>query len=377
MPENNQPCGLTLSILRCQSNVMLDSTQLQSLGQEIKSWAHELGFQDCGITDTALDLHEQRLNAWLQEGYHGELDYMAAHGSKRSRPGELIEGTLRVISLRMDYLPDAQDASTILNNPDKAYVSRYALGRDYHKLLRKRLSKLATRLRDHVQDNYDYRAFVDSAPVLERGLAQKAGLGWIGKNTMLIASDAGSWFFLGEIYTNLALPLDDAFSDTHCGSCTRCLELCPTDAFVKPFVLDARRCISYLTIESKAPIPEDLRPLMGNRIFGCDDCQLVCPWTKFSPPSQETDFNPRNNLDGEDLLALFQWSEEEFLRRTEGSPIRRTGYEGWMRNIAVALGNAPPSIAIVDALQQRLPDASDLVAEHCHWAIKQQKDALP
>lgn len=356
---------------------MLDSTQLQSLGQEIKSWAHELGFQDCGITDTALDLHEQRLNAWLQEGYHGELDYMAAHGSKRSRPGELIEGTLRVISLRMDYLPDAQDASTILNNPDKAYVSRYALGRDYHKLLRKRLSKLATRLRDHVQDNYDYRAFVDSAPVLERGLAQKAGLGWIGKNTMLIASDAGSWFFLGEIYTNLALPLDDAFSDTHCGSCTRCLELCPTDAFVKPFVLDARRCISYLTIESKAPIPEDLRPLMGNRIFGCDDCQLVCPWTKFSPPSQETDFNPRNNLDGEDLLALFQWSEEEFLRRTEGSPIRRTGYEGWMRNIAVALGNAPPSIAIVDALQQRLPDASDLVAEHCHWAIKQQKDALP
>jgi epoxyqueuosine reductase len=374
MPENSV---FHYCILSRQDITMLDSTQLQALGNQIKDWSRELGFQDCGITDTALEKHEQRLQQWLDANYHGDLDYMAAHGSKRSRPQELIEGTLRVISLRMDYLPDAEESVAVLEQPEKAYVSRYALGRDYHKLLRKRLSKLADKIRQHAQEQYNYRAFVDSAPVLERALAEKAGLGWIGKNSMLIASDAGSWFFLGEIYTDLPLPIDPPFTEMHCGSCTRCLELCPTNAFVEPFVLDARRCISYLTIESKDAIPLELRPLMGNRIFGCDDCQLVCPWTKFSSQSEEKDFSPRNDLDSAELLTLFSWSEEEFLKRTEGSPIRRTGYEGWMRNIAVALGNAPYSPQIIAALENQLTDASDLLAEHCQWALQRQVAANP
>lgn len=356
---------------------MLDSAQLLSLRQQIDTWAQELGFQRMGITDTELGPHEEHLQRWLKAGYHGDLDYMAAHGVKRSQPDQLIEGTLRVLSLRMDYLPGGAPPLEVLNNPHKAYISRYALGRDYHKLVRKRLGKLAEKIRNHAQEQYDYRAFVDSAPVLERALAEKSGLGWIGKNTMLIASDAGSWFFLGEIYTNLELPIDAPFNSQHCGSCTSCLDLCPTDAFVSANVLDARRCISYLTIESKDAIPVELRPLIGNRIFGCDDCQLVCPWTKFSTQSGEKDFAPRNDLDNSDLLTLFAWSEQEFLSRTEGSAIRRTGYDGWQRNIATALGNAPYDANIATALRNRLKNCSSLVAEHCQWALQQQEENKP
>jgi epoxyqueuosine reductase len=340
----------------------------RALARDIKAWASELGFQQAGIADPDLGADEARLLAWLDAGRHGEMHYMQRHGLKRSRAALLHPGTLRVISVRMDYLPgDAVPPDDVLRDPCLAYVSRYALGRDYHKVLRRRLQKLADRIGDAVGE-FSYRVFTDSAPVLEKPLARAAGLGWIGKHTNLLSRDAGSWFFLGEIYTDLALPADKA-TDDHCGTCRACLDACPTGAIVAPYELDARLCISYLTIELRGSIPVDLRPLVGNRIFGCDDCQLVCPWNRFAAYTGEADFSPRAGLDAESLVALFRWSEEDFLRHTEGSAIRRIGYECWLRNIAVALGNAPGEAAVVEALQNRRAHPSSLVREHVAWAL--------
>ena len=342
----------------------------QDLAARIRGWAKELGFQELGISDIDLGEHEDYLQKWLDAGYHGSMDYMANHGSKRSRPAELIPGTCRVLSLRMDYLADDTKPMQILESPDKAYISRYTLGRDYHKLVRKRLATLARRIEAEAGGG-NYRAFVDSAPVLERAIAERAGLGWIAKNTMLINENAGSWFFLGEIYTDLPLPADEPQTSKHCGSCTACLDICPTQAFTGPFQLDARRCISYLTIEHKGSIDPELRPLMGNRIFGCDDCQLVCPWNKFARHTTETDFSPRHGLADADLVDLFLWDEDTWLARTEGSAIRRIGHERWLRNLAIALGNAPRSERVIAALQARRGISSDLVVEHVNWALFQ------
>ena len=353
----------------------MDSGRLAELAGRIKQWGAELGLQQVGITDTQLAGHEQRLQRWLEDGFHGEMGYMARHGSRRSRPAELVPGTVRVISVRMGYLSAAaRPARELLEQADKALISRYALGRDYHKVLRKRLQRLASLVEKEIGP-YGYRVFVDSAPVLEKALAEKAGLGWIGKHSNLLNRRAGSWFFLGEIYTDLPLPLDMP-SENHCGDCVRCIEACPTDAIVGPYRVDARRCISYLTIELKGSIPEELRPLVGNRVFGCDDCQLFCPWNRFAQFSSEDDFAPRHGLDDASLLELFAWTEEEFLRRTEGSAIRRTGYAGWLRNLAVALGNSKPRDkpsrkAVIEALQSRREDPSELVREHVEWALRQ------
>ena len=338
---------------------------------QIKRWGAALGFQKVGIADTDLAGHETHLLSWLDEGLHGEMEWMARHGTRRSRPADLVPGTLRVISVRMDYLPDGtDDVMALLECPDTGIVSRYALGRDYHKVLRKRLQTLATRLEETIGP-FGYRVFVDSAPVLEKALAEKAGLGWIGKHSNLLDRSAGSWFFLGELYTNLPLPVDQPVAN-HCGDCTRCLDVCPTGAIIAPYRVDARRCISYLTIELRSSIPESLRPLMGNRIYGCDDCQAVCPWNRFAQPTDETDFAPRHGLDAPQLRALFAWDESTFLERTAGSPIRRIGHECWLRNIAVAIGNAPPSAANRRALRARAEHPSALVREHVNWALEQQ-----
>lgn len=342
-----------------------------ALATRIKAWGAGLGFGKLGIAGVELGEDETHLLNWLRDGRHGAMDYMQRHGVRRARPAELEPGTLRVISARMDYFPeDAREAWSVLRDPDRGYVARYALGRDYHKLLRSRLQKLA----DHIEGeigSFGYRAFADSAPVLEKALARDAGLGWIGKHTLLLDRDAGSWFFLGELYTDLPLPVD-APSGEHCGTCTRCIDICPTRAITGPRQLDARRCIAYLTIELKTSIPVELRPLIGNRVFGCDDCQLVCPWNKFALATREADFAPRHGLDGAMLTELFAWSEEEFLRKTEGMAIRRAGYEGWLRNVAVALGNAARSQAIIEALRARADDASALVREHVAWALERQ-----
>ena len=338
--------------------------------ETIQAWARELGFQDIGFTGVNLHEHEAYLEKWLQAGYHGTMDWMDRHGSKRSRPSELVPGTCTVISCRMDYLPEAADAWEILENSEKGFVSRYALGRDYHKLIRSRLAKLAERIRDELACG-TFRAFVDSAPVLERAVAEQSGLGWIAKNTMLINESAGSYFFLGEIYTDIPFMPSDPKEEKHCGSCSACMVACPTDAFVAPFVLDARRCISYLTIEHKGSIDETLRPKMGNRIYGCDDCQLVCPWNKFATTSPEPDFAPREGLDQADLVTLFAWTEKEFEDRLQGSPIRRIGHERWLRNIAVALGNAETTQEIVNALRSKQDTSSPLVKEHIAWALTQ------
>ena len=338
--------------------------------ETIQAWARELGFQDIGFTGVNLHEHEAYLEKWLQAGYHGTMDWMDRHGSKRSRPSELVPGTCTVISCRMDYLPEAADAWEILENSEKGFVSRYALGRDYHKLIRSRLAKLAERIRDELACG-TFRAFVDSAPVLERAVAEQSGLGWIAKNTMLINESAGSYFFLGEIYTDIPFMPSDPKEEKHCGSCSACMTACPTDAFVAPFVLDARRCISYLTIEHKGSIDEALRPKMGNRIYGCDDCQLVCPWNKFATTSPEPDFAPREGLDQADLVTLFAWTEKEFEERLQGSPIRRIGHERWLRNIAVALGNAETTQEIVNALRSKQDTSSPLVKEHIAWALTQ------
>jgi epoxyqueuosine reductase len=344
----------------------------EPLAGRIKAWGRELGFQQVGITDTDLSQDETHLLAWLAAGRHGEMDYMERHGRLRSRPRELVPGTLRVITVRMDYWPGpARDAQQVLDDTRRAYVSRYALGRDYHKLLRKRLQQLAQRI-EQVVGPFGYRAFSDSAPVLEKALAQKAGLGWIGKHTNLIDDKSGSWFFLGELFTDLPLPVD-ATALPHCGTCRACLDICPTGAIVAPYQLDARRCISYLTIELRGPIPEQFRHAIGNRIYGCDDCQLVCPWNRFARPTVERDYLPRQQLDNATLIELFRWSEEQFMRRLEGSPIRRIGHDCWLRNIAVALGNAPRDAAVIAALQEKLQHPSELVREHVLWALQRHR----
>ncbi|MBS0581557.1 MAG: tRNA epoxyqueuosine(34) reductase QueG [Proteobacteria bacterium] len=348
---------------------MQPPTDYVELAARIKRWGGEFGFQQVGISATELGADEAHLRDWLAAGRHGEMDYMQRHGSKRSRPAELQAGTVRVISVRMDYdPPQARDAWEVLDDPALAYISRYALGRDYHKLLRARLQKLADRIAAKTGP-FGYRAFVDSAPVMEKALARNAGLGWIGKHTNLINKSAGSWFFLGELFTDLPLPVD-APAGEHCGTCTRCIDICPTRAIVAPNQLDARRCISYLTIELRGSIPVEFRRAIGNRIYGCDDCQLVCPWNKFARKSVEPDFIVRHGLDSAALIELFAWSEEEFLQRTEGSAIRRIGYECWLRNIAVALGNAPHGQEVVDALSARTEHASELVREHVLWALE-------
>lgn len=348
-----------------------DSKKFSELVILIKSWGLELGFQQIGITGTELGDAEKHLENWISKQHHGEMDYMHKHGKKRSRPGLLEPGTVRVISARMDYLPETgPQMEAVLTNQVSAYVSRYALGRDYHKLMRNRLQKLADKIKTEI-GAFGYRAFVDSAPVLEKALAEKAGLGWIGKHSNLINRNAGSWFFLGEIYTDLPLPTDDA-AVNHCGACRACLDICPTQAIVAPYQVDARLCISYLTIELHGAIPIELRPLIGNRIYGCDDCQLICPWNRFAKLTGETGFLPRHRLDTSNLLEVFAWSEQEFLTKTEGSAIRRLGYQRWLRNIAVALGNAPKQDGIVTALKSKLEGATELVIEHVQWALERQ-----
>lgn len=347
-----------------------------ALALRLKAMAAEAGFRRCGIADIALDEDEAYLHDWLAQGLYGSMDWMARHGDMRSRPQELVPGTIRVISVALDYGRDADEAWDTLEDGERAYVARYALGRDYHKLMRNRLQTLADRMAALVGP-FGHRVFVDSAPVLERALARNAGLGWIGKHTCLIDRDAGSWFFLGEIYVDLPLPVDPPAS-AHCGTCVRCIDICPTRAIVAPHRLDARRCISYLTIEHDGAIDEELRPLIGNRIFGCDDCQLVCPWNKFARTTDEPDFRARNDLDRATLADLFAWTEEEFLRRTEGSAIRRSGHRRWLRNIAVALGNAPTTPEVIAALRSREHDEDALVREHVRWALRQHGlDASP
>ncbi len=344
------------------------------LSLRIRQLAREAGFQRCGVSGIDLGEDEAHLADWLGKGLYGTMAWMARHGALRARPQELLPGTLRVISVGLDYgHKDDTEAWANLADGDRAYVARYALGRDYHKLMRNRLQKLAERIGSEIGP-FGYRVFVDSAPVLERALARNAGLGWIGKHTCLIDRDGGSWFFLGEIYVDLPLPID-APATAHCGTCTRCIDVCPTAAIIAPHRLDARRCISYLTIEHEGAIPLEMRPLMGNRIYGCDDCQLVCPWNKFARRTDEPDFRARNNLDTATLPELFAWEEDEFLRRTEGSPIRRSGHERWLRNIAVALGNAAPSSAALAALQRRSEDPSPVVREHVQWALQQHAAA--
>ncbi|MDG2526223.1 tRNA epoxyqueuosine(34) reductase QueG [Stenotrophomonas sp. HITSZ_GD] len=347
---------------------------LAALAARVRALARESGFQRCGISGIDLGEDERHLRDWLAEGLYGTMHWMAQHGSKRARPAELVPGTLRVISVGMDYgRRDDEQAWATLDDGERAYVARYALGRDYHKLMRHRLQKLAERLQAEVGP-FGHRVFVDSAPVLERALARNAGLGWIGKHTCLIDKQGGSWFFLGEIYIDLPLPVD-APASAHCGTCVRCIDICPTGAIVAPQRLDARRCISYLTIEHDGPIPEEFRKPIGNRIYGCDDCQLVCPWNKFAQRTDEADFRARNALDTATLPELFAWDEEEFLRRTEGSPIRRSGHERWLRNIAVALGNAPTTPQVLAALASRRAHPSALVREHVDWALAQHASA--
>ncbi|MFH2139657.1 MAG: tRNA epoxyqueuosine(34) reductase QueG [Pseudomonadota bacterium] len=345
-------------------------SEMDELAQRIKAWGSELGFQAVGISDTSLGAAEDHLLQWLADGHHGAMDYMAKHGVKRARPTELLPGTLRVISVRMNYFPEISHAAeAVLLDPSRAYVSRYALGRDYHKVLRNRLEKLAQKIRDVV--DCQCRVFTDSAPVLEVELAQKAHLGWRGKHTLLLTREQGSWFFLGEIFVDLPLPAD-VTQKSHCGTCVACMDVCPTRAITAPYIVDARRCISYLTIEHKGSIPHELRPLIGNRIYGCDDCQLFCPWNRFAVKSIEPDFSVRNKLDDISLIELFSWSEEAFRTRMAGSPIYRIGYEQWLRNIAVALGNAPETAESLQALQARSQHESFLVREHVEWALQRK-----
>lgn len=351
-------------ILRMQNAHSIDGVELAA---RIRQWGRELGFDAIGIAGTALDAAETELQAWLAAGFHGEMDYMASHGTKRSRPDELVPGTVSIITARMNYLPQAAPMETVLADGTRAAISRYALGRDYHKLLRARLQKLAERIAAEIGP-FGHRVFTDSAPVQEVALAERSGLGWRGKHTLLLTREAGSYFFLGELYTDLPLPADRPQED-HCGSCRACLDICPTQAIVAHYTVDARRCISYLTIELKGAIPEELRPLIGNRIYGCDDCQLACPWNRFARRTVETDFSVRHGLDSASLVELFAWSEEEFKVRLAGNAIHRIGHERWLRNIAVALGNAPSSPVIVAALESRRDHPSELVREHVAWAL--------
>ena len=345
---------------------------MNKLQQNLQEWAKSLGFQRLGVSDVDLSKTEKDLANWLDTGFHGAMDYMERHGTKRTRPEELVPGTIRVISVRMDYWPEpAAEPWSILNDDKKGFISRYALGRDYHKLMRKRLLKLANKIQQEIGE-MGFRVFCDSAPVMEKALAEKSGLGWVGKHSNILNREHGSYFFLGEIYTDLPLPLTEPTSE-HCGSCVACINICPTQAIVAPYQVDARRCISYLTIELRGSIPVEFRPMLGNRIYGCDDCQLVCPWNKFAQVTVESDFLPRQGLDSPQLVDLFSWTEQDFLSKLEGSPIRRIGYECWLRNIAVALGNAQTSQDIIDALKSRLNFPSGLVQEHVQWALEQHK----
>lgn len=346
----------------------MNPNDLFGLAADIKRWGLELGFGAVGIADTDLSQAEEAHRDWLAKGFHGAMDYMAKHGDKRTRPAQLVPGTVRVISVRMDYQPPAAaDSEAIMRDGEKAFISRYALGRDYHKVLRARMQKLCDRIAQEVGE-FGYRVFTDSAPVLEVALAEKAGLGWRGKHTLLLSREAGSWFFLGEIYTDLPLPVDTQ-GQNHCGTCRSCIDICPTQAIVAPYEVDARRCISYLTIELKDSIPEELRPLIGNRIYGCDDCQLACPWNRFGRLTAEQDFHVRHGLDDVTLAELFGWDEATFKERMAGSAIYRIGYRQWLRNIAVGLGNAPTTPAVLAALQARRDDADDMLREHVAWAI--------
>ena len=340
------------------------------LAGAIKAWGKELGFQEIRIANAKADMaqSEYGLLEWLSKGYHGEMDYMAKHGTRRTRPAELVPGTLRVISVRMNYMPVAKDSWQVIRDGSRAFLSRYALGRDYHKVLRARLQKLADIIATEVE-HFNYRVFTDSAPVMEVEWAQKSGVGWRGKHTLLLSREAGSMFFLGEIYTDLPVVVDSPIGN-YCGTCTKCIDICPTQAIVAPYRLDAKRCISYLTIEHKGSIPESLRPLIGNRVYGCDDCQLICPWNKFAVNTVEDDFAVRNGLDDISLVELFGWNKEEFDVQLAGSPIRRIGYEQWLRNLAVGLGNAPTSPAVTDALCARSDDDSPVVREHVRWALQ-------
>ncbi|ALV90864.1 MULTISPECIES: tRNA epoxyqueuosine(34) reductase QueG [Pantoea] len=342
---------------------------LHQLAQQIKLWGRELGFQQVGICDTDLSAEEPKLQEWLEKQYHGEMDWMARHGMMRARPHELLPGTLRVISVRMNYLPAKAAFATTLKNPHLGYVSRYALGRDYHKVLRNRLKKLGEMIQAHCGE-LNFRPFVDSAPILERPIAAKAGLGWTGKHSLILNREAGSWFFLGELLIDLPLPVDQP-QEEQCGRCVACITICPTAAIVEPYVVDARRCISYLTIELEGAIPEEFRPLIGNRIYGCDDCQLICPWNRYGQLTDEDDFSPRAVLHAPPLVELFAWDEAKFLRITEGSAIRRIGHLRWLRNIAVALGNAPWADENLAVLQMRKGE-HPLLDEHIDWAIAQQ-----
>ncbi|RBP49334.1 tRNA epoxyqueuosine(34) reductase QueG [Arenicella xantha] len=356
------------------SHESLSTEQLNALAKQIKDWGLDLGFDAVGISDTDLSEHEAHLENWVAAGMHGEMDYMHKHGVKRTQPSKLVEGTRRVISVRMDYAPaDIRNAETMLAQDSIGYISRYALGRDYHKVLRARLKKLAQRIQEKIGD-FGYRVFTDSAPVMEKAIAEKAGLGWIGKHSNLLDSKTGSWFFLGELYVDLPLPTDQTATN-HCGSCQRCIDVCPTQAIIGPYQVDARLCISYLTIELKGAIPTELRAKMGNRIYGCDDCQFVCPWNKFAQTTKEPDFTPRAELTDQKLVDLFGWTEEQFLRNTEGTAIRRIGYESWLRNIAIALGNASPTAASIKALKARRESATELVKEHIDWALTQHQAA--
>lgn len=345
---------------------------LSRLTEQLAAWSQELGFSQLAITHPDLSLDETRLLNWLDKGLHGDMDYMARHGTKRSRPAELEPGTMSVISVRMDYFPQTPHSiEDILQQPELGFISRYATGRDYHKLMRNRLQKLVDNMQTEI-GAFGYRVFSDSAPVLEKALAQNAGLGWIGKHTNLINRHAGSWFFLAEIYTDLPLPANTSATENHCGTCQACIDICPTQAIVAPYQLDARRCISYLTIELKTSIPVEFRQPMGNRIYGCDDCQMVCPWNRFAKTTNEADFAVRHNLDAPKLLDLFAWTEQDFLQKMQGSAIRRIGYMQWLRNIAVALGNAPHTPEIIQALQNKRIEVTELVQEHIDWALVAQ-----
>jgi epoxyqueuosine reductase len=353
-------------------NTPTAALQGSALRAAIERSARTLGLDAIGVSEIHLKEDERHLEQWLARGWHGQMHYMARHGRRRSRPAELLPGTLRVIAARMNYrAAQARPAEQVLREPDSAYVSRYALGRDYHKVMRAALRRLADSVAE-LAGPHGFRVFVDSAPVLEKALGRNAGLGWIGKHTNLIARDAGSWFFLGEIFTDLPLPADAAAS-AHCGSCSACIPACPTGAIVAPYQLDARRCISYLTIELDGEIPPELRPALGNRIYGCDDCQLVCPWNKFARDASHPDFRVRHGLDSPRLTQLFGWSESDFDQRMRGSAIYRIGYIRWLRNIAVALGNASGSAEVIAALEARREDPSALVREHVHWALEQHR----
>lgn len=354
----------------------LDIADLSALQQRILLEAKNLGFQHIGFSSTEVDKAHQHLQEWLEQGRHGQMSYMQRNTDKRADPAALHPGTVSVISARMDYLPpDCADSEEILNSPNKAFISRYALGRDYHKLMRKRLQRLAQWI-DRELMPLGYRVFSDSAPVLEKALAQQAGLGWIGKHTNLLSRDAGSWFFLGEIFCDIPFTPDTAAA-AHCGDCRACIDICPTQAIIAPYQLDARRCISYLTIELDGPIAKEFRNAIGNRIYGCDDCQLVCPWNRFAQVSQEADFAAREGLDDVELLSLLKWSQDDFLRRFEGSAIRRIGYWNWIRNIVIALGNGTPGASVQQALQDKHAAAPEWLQEHIQWSLQQLSGARP